>query len=110
MAQRAVVHHAGEERFGLRLTGDGRRTQPASVAEPQTGVRDGLEGGRLDVGGDQTDVAEAVDEADALGPATRESGEAGSHALLELEPLRLDAVRAPLPRRRAPAPRRGRRR
>ena len=69
-------------------------TAASSAAEPQAGVGDGLEGGGLDVGGDELDIAEAVDEADPLREAAREGGEAGRHALLELDTLRLDAVGA----------------
>src|SRR5664280_1726893 len=73
--------------------GTSSNTAP-SAAEAEAGAGHGLERRRLHVRGDQLDGAKAVDEADALGKAPGERGEAGHDLLLQLDAFGLDAVGA----------------
>src|SRR5665811_1565248 len=70
--------------------GTSSNTGAPSAAEPQAGGGDRLERRGLHGGGDDVDVAEAVDQTHALREAPRHHGEAGGDPLLEIEAFGLD--------------------
>ncbi len=92
VAESALAQGAREHLFDLLLTGDVVEHGAPSAAEPQAGVGDRLERRGLHGGGDDVDVAAAVDQTHALREAPRHHGEAGGDPLLEIEAFGLDAV------------------
>ena len=92
VAEGVVVHGALEEILDTLLPGD-EVEHGRSAPQTEPGGGDGLEGRRLHVGRHEPDVAEAVDEAHALGVPAGDDGEAGGHPPLQFEPFGLDAVR-----------------